>query len=353
MNRPLAIAALALAACSPDFDPASQVDGMRVLAVQADPPEIAPHGDPDALHTAALGAFVLRPDWVADPTRQTTIVYLACTPVPGVPEPSPCVLLSELRNPTAALLDAAQASCDPDPGAASTIEPPPVAFAGAEACDGNGCGPITLPGLGTLSPPALALPEGYGELFRRLPADAPEQSLGVEAAVLAFAIDATAVELTAPTGGACALADVAANLDALWSARAHVLSVKRVRIRGPRAPDPSNENPTVPGIQARGVVLDPTTPLAGGAIPLQPTAPPEGDLQTYTELDAAGAPIRTTREELVYSWFSTAGELEDLHTRGSEVEEWRVGGGPALVAVVVRDHRGGCAWTVLRIDVSP
>jgi hypothetical protein len=358
MNRTLGIAALslALAACSPDFDPASQVDGMRVLAVQAEPPEIAPPGDPDGPNTAALTSLILRPDWIEHPGRQTTIVYLVCTPVPGVPAPSPCVLMSELRDPTAELVSAAEVSCALDPALADTKVPPPIAFAGAEVCDWTtGCGPVTLPALGTLPPPALALPPAYGELFAALPAGAPEQLLGVEAAVLAFAIDATPDEL-AEGGGACPLAAAASRLSTLWATRAHVLAVKRVRIRGPLAPaDPVNENPGVPLVHARGVALDPAgaTTVAAGAIPLAHGDPPPADLQPYTELDAEGATIGPATEELVYSWFSTAGDLENLHTRGDEVEEWRVGGGRALVAVVVRDLRGGVAWAVHRVEVAP
>jgi hypothetical protein len=349
-------AALALAACAPEFDPASEVQGLRVLALRAEPPEIAPPGDPEALHTAVLTSLVLRPEWVTTSARPVTILYLACTPVPGDPTPSPCVMLASLRDPTAALAEGAQASCDPDPEPPSTTRPPPVSFAGAEVCDRSGCGPAALPGGGALPPPALALPEGYGELFAALPPGAPERALGVEAQVLAFAVDATPERLAEGADPACPLAAVGANLQAAWRVEEHVLAVKRVQIRGPSAPAASDENPTAPRIRARDGELDPipaTTTIAGGAIPLVPLAAPESDLQAYTELDVEGIPIAAAREELVYSWFSTAGELEELHTRGAEPEEWRVGTTRALVAVVVRDDRGGVAWAVHEVELSP
>jgi hypothetical protein len=353
----LLAAALALAGCNPEFDPASQVEGMRVLAVKAEPPEIAPHGDPDALHTAALTSLVLRPDWVTTTaTRQTTILYLACVPVPGDPAPSPCVGLASLRDPTAELAAAAQASCALDPEPPSTTRPPRIAFAGAEVCDRFGCDAAALPGGGALPAPALAVPERYGELFAELRDDAPERVLGVEAQVLAFALDASVEELAEGAEAGCPLSGIAARLSQLWSEREHVLSVKRVQIRGPLAPDPTNENPTVPRIEARGAEVDPlpaTPTVAGGAVPLVPLAAPDADSQLYTELDVAGTPIASAREELVYSWFSTAGELEELHTRGAEAEEWTVGAGRALVAVVVRDLRGGVAWAVHEVEVAP
>jgi hypothetical protein len=350
MNKPalVAAAAVALAACNPDFDPASQVDGLRVLAVQAEPPEIGPT---PAEGGAALTSLVLRPDWTSDATRETTILYLACTPTPGDPTPSPCVLLASLRDPTMVLADAAQATCDAAPAAG----PQPIAFAGAEVCDRSGCAPAVLPGGAALPAPELALPEGYG--FDALPAGAPERILGVEAAVLAFALDATVEELAADAG-ACPLASIATRLSELWTARQHVLSVKRVQIRGPEAPDLPNRNPAIDGIQAGSteLVADGATPVAAGVVALTPFLSAEAAalVDEYTELDVTGAPLGHEVEEWVYSWFSTAGELEDLHTRGTAQEEWTVAAGEtALVAAVVRDLRGGVAWQVREVAVGP
>jgi hypothetical protein len=352
-KRLLAAAALALAACAPDFDPASQVDGLRVLAVRAEPPEIAPApaggGEPVAPDRAALTALVVRPDFAAAPARRTTILYLACTPAPGDPTPSPCVLLASLRDPTAALAEAAAASCAaPPPGDA----PPPAVFAGAEVCDGSGapCGPAVLPGDVALPSPEVALPSGYA-----FPPGAAERILGVEAAVLAFAVDATPAELGAGLDPACPAASVAQNLASLWAEREHVLSVKRLQIRGPEAPDAPNRNPVLAGILAGGAPLPEGAAVAPGALALAPLLPDDvaSHVQVYTELDTTGAPLEARAEEWVTSWFSTAGELEELHTRGAEVEEWRVGpAGAALVAAVVRDLRGGVAWQVRRVTVE-
>jgi hypothetical protein len=363
MNRPssLSLALLTLAACTPDFDPASRVEKLRVLAVQAEPPEIAPapaSGTPAAPDRAALTSFVLRADFATAPDRETTVVYLACVPTPGDPTPSPCVLLAGLRDPAAMLASVAQASC-----AAPATGPAPMTFAGAEACrmpaagSSRTCGPASTSGGLALPSPELALPAGYG--FDALPSGAPERILGVQAVVLSFALDATPDELAAGTG-ACPAQILATRLATLWREREHVLSVKRVSIRGPDAPDAPNENPAVDGIAAAGLPLDPATPtgLPRASVDLTPVPPATADAlhQPYTELDSTGAVVRSAREEWAYSWFSTTGELKDLHTRDGGVEELDLrgaAGGPALVAAVVRDLRGGVAWRWVEVTVAP
>jgi hypothetical protein len=367
MNRTLFLAAaVALAACAPEFDPASSVDRLRVLAIRADPPEIAPPpaaGAPVAPDRAALTSFVLRADFATAPARQTTVLYLACVPVAGDPAPSPCVALAGLRDPTGVLAEAAQASCRGHGDGDGT--PPPIVLAGVEVCEAGACGSATATIAGVLTPlpPAgLAIPPGYG--FDALPAGAPERILGVQAEVLAFALDASPDELAAGAGGACPLGDVAAGLSRLWGTREHVLAAKRVRIRGPEAPDPPNRNPVIEGIAADGTPLAASAPtaLAAGTLQLRPVLPSDADTlrETYTKLDAAGTPIERGQEDWVYSWFSTAGELEELHTREPTPDEWTVGaggarasGGRVLVAAVLRDLRGGTAWTWREVTLAP
>lgn len=373
MNRTLALAAaaLALAACSPDFDPASKVDRLRVLAIQANPPEIEPAGVTTvAPDRATLRSLVLRADFDAEHAQTTTVVYLACVPDPGDLSPSPCVMLAALRDPTVMLAQAAQEMCAAggiDPANAST-----VAFAGVEACEiepgrmAPTCGPATV-GAVALPAPEIAVPSDFGSRFealRDVRPDAPELILGVQAVVLAFALDATPDELVAGVGTACPAGDVARNLAALWPSRDHVLATKRVLIRGPDAYDPDpNHNPAIEGIDAGGTRLDPDAPttLAGGTIVLRPILAPDALHESYTKLDAAGVPIEstTTTEEWVYSWFSTAGEIDELHTRGATADEcrdeWKVSGpaGSAVVAAVVRDLRGGVAWTIREVTIAP
>ncbi len=358
MNRAIlcALAALALAACTPDFAPASQVEKLRVLAIRADPPEIAPApavGTPVAPDRAALTSFVLRADAPADPPRKTTVLYLACIPVPGDPTPSPCVLLAALRDPAGVLAGVARSSC----GGTGSGGPARIAFAGAEVCQARTCGPATTSGGATLPSPQVVLPAGYG--FEALAPGALDRILGVQAVVLAFALDATPDELAAGAGD-CPAQVAASRLATLWAEREHVLATKRVWIRGPEAPDPPNQNPAIDGIAAGGIALAAAPPSSAlpGTVYLTPVLSAGADAlhEPYTELDAAGVPLRSTREEWVYSWFSTAGEMKDLHTRDGGVEQWNVGstgGSPAVVTAVVRDQRGGVAWMARDLMIGP
>ena len=98
MNRPTIpfLALLALAACTPEFDPASRVEKLRVLAVQADPPEIAPaplSGTPAAPDRAALTSLVVRADFAAapgrEPRRRSHRPSTGCAPCTSRPAPGP------------------------------------------------------------------------------------------------------------------------------------------------------------------------------------------------------------------------------------------------------------------------
>jgi hypothetical protein len=228
-----------------------------------------------------------------------------------------------------------------------------VEVAGFEACVDGVCGPASDGGV-PLAPARVALPAGFA-----FPASGVDRIVGVQAVDLAFAVDATPEELgLAGVGAACPVADVADRLSAYWAAREHVLTVKRVPIRGPASPNAANRNPAVDGIQATGATLDPaapTTVLASNLL-LTPVLPAgaAGQPEVYVKLDASGAPIDTETEEWVYSWFATSGELKDLHTRSAtKADEWKVfSRGPARVVVVVRDLRGGTAWAVRDVVVE-
>lgn len=350
-----AAAALALAACTPDFDPASKLDKLRVLAVRAEFPELQvppASGAPVAPDRTRLTSYVVRADEAADPTHPTTVVYLACVPVPGDPTPSPCVLLASLRDPTVVLADAAQAVCGGGGG-----DGPPITFLGVETCaaelrtspTSGTCGPATSGGT-TLPAPELVVPSGY-----TFPEGIPERIIGVEVVVLAFALDATPDELTAGAGGTCPLGDVAARLAELWQGREHVLVTKRVTIRGIDVPaaEAPNANPVIEDVAEGVAPLPPSVPP--GTHLLTPILPAGAVAQEYVEYDAEGNVIERKLEDWVYSWFSTAGEMDTLHTRGAEAEEWDASGsaGPALVVTVVRDLRGGVAWTAREVTIAP
>jgi hypothetical protein len=355
MNRTyiaVAVATLALAACTPEFDPASKLEKLRVLAIQAEPPEIEPAGAGTvAPDRATLTSLILRADLDADPVRTTTVVHLACVPIPGDPTPTACVQLATLRDPAAEIAAGVRRACAGE-GPAPEGGWPAIALAGFEACAGTTCGPAVAGGI-PLPRAELVVPAGFA-----FPPSGAERILGIQAIVLAFALEATPDELVAGMGTTCPAGVVADNLARLWPVREHVLSSKRVVIRGPEAPDAPNLNPAIEGIRAGAAILDPDamTTLVPGLIPLAPIVPSgaAGEPEEYTKLDAAGLPIEVAREEWVYSWFSTAGELDELHTRGAEADAWIARASPpALVVAVVRDLRGGTAWAVRTVAVGP
>jgi hypothetical protein len=74
---------LILAGCGSDLPSASFIDKLRVLAVQAEPPEVAP-GEPTTLR-----ALVVQPV-LPSPAPSTDAIWLACTPPPGSLQDVPC-----------------------------------------------------------------------------------------------------------------------------------------------------------------------------------------------------------------------------------------------------------------------
>jgi hypothetical protein len=362
----LPLAALLAAACAPELDPASEVRSLRVLAIRAEPPEVA-SGGAGAPDRATLGALVAHPDFAADPGRRATVLHVACTPSLGAAGPSPCTVLSALADPTAILAaaDLSQACVAPGTGVAGAIT-----FAGLEACGADGCGPVAVrrdPGDAAsevaLPAPAYVVPGAYG--LETLPAGAPERVLGVEVVDLALVLDAPPEALApdAPVPDACAaLAAVAARFQAEWSLREHVAALKRLRVRGPEAPSPANRNPELSGLTLGGAPLPaageaPATVTAGARADLRPALPGDPDAlrETFVECDAAGAPIATRQEEWTFSWFATAGELEHVHTfdAGEGDRYTAARAGRALLWGVVRDRRGGVAWRAAGVEVAP
>ena len=77
--------------------------------------------------------------------------------------------------------------------------------------------------------------------------------------------------------------------------------------------------------------------------------------ETYVESDAAGRPIATRQEEWTFSWFTTAGELEKLHTNHpTEAAELTTPeSGASTVWLVVRDLGGGVAWRAGALAIAP
>jgi len=365
----IALAALAATAtgCGPKFTSPTDVADLRILAVRAEPPELAPPGDASAPTRSALGALVGHPAFATDATLRATVLHVACTPVPGQAEPSPCTVLAELASPQG-LVGLA------DPGTACTAPglgvPGAITLAGLESCGRDGCEPVVVrrdpadPGSEvTLPVPAYEVPAALD--LGSLPPGNPERVLGVEVMDLALALAVDPADLgpdTAVASDCEALGTVASRFAAGWDAGPHVLALKRLRVRGPDAPSAPNRNPPLDGIALDGALLPPPSAspylvAPGEERALTPVLP--GDeaalREAYLEVDGAGNVLGEKTEEWTYSWFAAGGELSDLHTRSATQPEVLTTppSGRAVVWLVVRDLRGGVAWTSGLVTATP
>lgn len=364
---PLA-ALLALAGCNvPDFTGPEEVRGLRVLAVRAEPPELGAPADAGAdedwpAGSAAVESLVGHPNFAATADAGAVVLHLGCTPAPGEVAGTVCTRMSELTRPSdlLQLVDATDACAAPGRGAVEAIT-----FSGLEACGRDGCGALSValdptdPASAVPLPtPTYSLPDGYA--LSSLPAGHPRRVLGVDVVDVALALEAAPEELAPATAVAdpcAALGAVIQRIQDRWSdpTRDKVAALKWIHVRGPDMPadSPPNHNPSLAGMTLDGTPLPApdATPLAvtaGRKQDLLPALPgPFDDLrERWKRFDTDGNYVDTRTEDWGYSWFTTAGKLEYSHTTAwDERNQLKPVSGPAVLWLVVRDLRGGEAWT--------
>ena len=136
--KSLLIAALVVGGCANDLPAASFIDKLRVLAVRAEPPEIAP-GETAALDVLAVEPLVPQAD--GGPPQPLTAVWLACPLPAGTLTVEPCRSGSGVTVIGSGLTSKYTAAADALAGAASTEILITVAVAdtadGAERCLGD------------------------------------------------------------------------------------------------------------------------------------------------------------------------------------------------------------------------
>ncbi len=367
------LAALLAAGCSPSFTGPEKVDGLRVLAVQADPPEIGVSADAQGdaawpAATTAIRTLVGHPAFQRDGEVHAVVLHLACTPDPADPNGTVCTKISALSNPTQlnVTVDAAGV-CSGTP----TGKKDAITVTGVEACSRTGCGPLSLANpadagsVVTMPTPRYRIPD-EASLLGALGAGDPRRVLGTDVIDVAVTLEGDATDLvpTDPVGTwDCEhlVGPVLARVEALWTARPHVLSLKWIHVRGPEMPKESapNLNPQVDAITLGGTNLLPlpaSNPVpAGRDQGLKPYVPQFETLrQTYQRFDTDGKLLETRKEDWSYSWFATDGSLEEIHTTTPDDENtFSLGDGRAMLWVVVRDLRGGEAWTSAEVVASP
>jgi hypothetical protein len=254
-------------------------------------------------------------------------------------------------------------TCAAPGGEAGTGIPGGLSFAGIEACDAGGCRAATV----TVGTDAIALPAPRYILPAQLRLDTlapgtPARLLGVEVQLMAIAIDARPEKL-APVPGEDPGCAAGRLLSGLIATREHVFATKAITVRGPEQTDPPNLNPVLAGIRSGASVL---TPADGAQLPavtlgasaeLVPFADP-GEVrvppalvQTYTKRYSDGSLWESAQEDWTYSWYSTAGEFDQSRSREPDAADtWSLPADESGVTrvrfwVVLRDLRGGTAWT--------
>ncbi|RMG19639.1 MAG: hypothetical protein D6729_04665 [Deltaproteobacteria bacterium] len=288
--------------------PPTLVDRLRILGVQAEPPEIPP------LEDATLRVLAVDPEG-----RELGFVFVACDPI-----------------------------FDPDPGAptftacesAANLEDPEAARALFESGDAR------LLGLDLASPEAVYTPPRDAEgrpidLMAELPAGDPRRRTGGSITVVVLAAPLEELE-------AALLDPKAADLSSTETA----LALKRITLSEQPRP---NENPALRGLRSGGALLTPRSALSfppGVDVTLRAEVTPES-LEHYERLRPDGTNEKR-QETITVSWYSSAGRFGDRRTQAGEPNLFRApgpegpppppAGGRIELWMVARDGRGGTDW---------
>jgi len=274
LKRALPILTL-LAACGGNLPPQSFIEKLRVLAVQADPPEVAPDEETRLTVLAASPTVVQLDDGVV-PSPVSTL-WLACTVPPGAASTIPCGV-----NPERGL------------GAGGAIPPSCDEAPGSDLCV-IGVGPT-----GRFRPAASLLGGGA-----------------------ATTLLITAVVADTEGGAIGCLQDAFANNGAPTTPDHCVLSLKRLTLSDPaRRTAEANRNPRladflldeygVPVSLADGQALFGAAPESNPREYRLVARRADDAAQQYRKLDDKGQPGDLLYEALTISYYTTSGKLAGL-----------------------------------------
>ncbi len=292
----------ALAGCKPDFGtPASLLTERRILAVQAEPPEVRPN------EAAMFTALVVSPGGTE---ASPAIDWALCT----TPKP-----LDENNVVAAACLgDGLTAVGSASPMAMATVPANACALFGPDP-------PPSMPGQPPLRPRDPDVTGGYYQPLR-----------AESGAVVAFALERFT----------CDLAQAGADL-AVQYAMTY----------------PPNQNPmlTPLGATVDGAPVALDALPAGKAIDFT-VGWPDAAAESFPVFEVDQAALVTHRESLRVSWFATDGSFEhevtgrdetDLATTTDDVWTAPATPGPVHLWLVLRDSRGGVDFAAYDLVVAP
>jgi hypothetical protein len=292
--RARVLAVLGLCACGGQFTPETLVDSLKVLAITADPPEVAPG------QSATLGIVELDP---SRPGGVTTVVWVGCEPDPIDFNRSACNDTSALLQPTA--------FADFPPG-------------------------VRILGFGTRAGYASAT-----TLFDGVDAGDPVRFNGTSGPALAVVIG----EQINPTSSNAELRDLFTRVENKQVQSVFALT----RVTVSEKPQ-KNQNPGLLGLAVDGVVQPTNAKLqvhAGQTVQLVPQVAPDAKETWVLELPTGNVP---QTETLVTSWYSTGGRFSvprvDLDSGLTTV--FTAPGSASIANDPVPDKRSGTLWAVLR-----
>ncbi len=295
-----------LAGCGEAWQPESIIEDLRVLGVRAEPAELKPG------ESASLSALILDPN---HPGQPITTLWIGCDPDPFAKGRSACSDAAALNEPSRLV--------------SGTELPPGVRFIGLNDNASYGTDPT---------------------LFDVLAADDERRQTGTVGQILAISIAGK----TSPIPTMQELAALFARVQA--KEIKSVITLFRVKVSESTV---RNTNPSITAFTVAGephpvgahVQVYPAQELELGVVA------PEAAFEPYVEVTP------TTREEkrerITSAWYSTAGRFKDMRVAlKSEVKPRFTGPGhpdtrldvipPRRVGtfwVVLRDSRGGQAWT--------
>ena len=316
MRRALVVTLALLWGCAEEFKPESNVDGLRVLGVRAEPAELRPG------ETAQLEALVVDP---SAPGRQNAIFWLSCDPDPFDLGRSACSDLAQFGDP------------------ASLVQP---------GAGGDGGTPALPPGMKLAGFGDRAFYSAPADLFAQLdPGDSRRQT-GTVAQLLLFVIG----EPISPTATEEELSQVLARVRS--GETPSVIAIFRVRVS---EAEMVNRNPEIGDLMLDGRAIPEGAHVffrPGDESALEFTAP-EHAFEQYEQVVPGGVETRT--ERLIAAPYTTGGSfsLERVAVNEPVTTVFRAPGGreddpvPApgrgRFWVVYRDTRGGQAWREHRL----
>lgn len=285
---------LLLTGCNSQFKPETLVDSLRVLAITANPPEVAPG------ESAQLDILQLDP---SRPGGKTTVVWVGC-------EPDPIDFNRSACNDTSALLQ---------PTAFATFPPG-----------------VRILGFGTRA--------GYASaptLFDGVAADDPVRSNGTSGPVLGVVIG----EEVKPTSSDEELRVLFGRIERQEVQT--VMALTRVTVTERLQ---KNQNPKLAALEQDGVAQPRGAKLqlrAGATVSLVPRVT-DSSRETFTLQLPSGPAERS--ETLVASWYSTSGRFDQarVDVTGGAVTKFIVPGSSAVPEDPVPEKRTGTIWVVVR-----